>query len=169
MQSLPNFLKITFFVAAAFVIIGFIYLKWTAADEGDPAPEIQAELVDGTDFKLSDLQGDYVLISFWGSWCGPCRVKTPSLIALHQKYKSKLKVVSIALEKDAAAGKIVGKKDGFTWKYQIVEESSFVMLSSTAQKYGVASIPTMFLVSPEGVLIGEKTLAEVEEIMDKVK
>ena len=164
---MPKFLKITFLIAAALVVIGFIYLKWTAADEGDQAPEIQAELVDGTDFKLSDLQGDYVLLSFWGSWCGPCRVKAPLLVALHQKYKSKLKVVSIALEKNAAAGKMVAKQDGFTWKYQIVEESSFVMLSSTAQKYGVTEIPTMFLISPEGILLGKKTLAEIEEIITK--
>ena len=165
---MPKFLKITLLISISLVVIGFIYLKWTAADEGDPAPEIQAELVDGTDFKLSDLLGDYVLLSFWGSWCGPCRVKAPSLIALHQKYKSKLKVVSIALEKDAAAGDIVAKKDGFTWKYQIVEESSFVMLSSTAQKYGVTAIPTMFLISPEGILLGKKSLEEVEELMEGI-
>lgn len=162
---MPRFLKITLLVAVALVVMGFIYLKLTAAGEGDQAPEIQAELVDGTNFKLSDLQGDYVLLNFWGSWCGPCRVKTPSLIALHQKYESKMKVVSVALEKNAEAGKIVAKQDGFTWKYQIVEESSFVMLSSTAQKYGVTEIPTMFLISPEGILLGKKSLAEVEEIM----
>ncbi|PHR26345.1 MAG: hypothetical protein COA38_15040 [Fluviicola sp.] len=162
---MPKFLRITLLVAVALVVIGFIYLKLTAAGEGDQAPEIQAELVDGTNFKLSDLQGDYVLLNFWGSWCGPCRVKTPSLIALHQKYESKLKVVSVALEKNAEAGRTVAKKDGFTWKYQIVEESSFVMLSSTAQKYGVTEIPTMFLISPEGILLGKKSLAEVEEIM----
>lgn len=164
---MPKFLKISLLIATFLVVIGFIYLKWTAASEGDLAPEIRAVLVDGTDFKLSELRGDYVLLSFWGSWCGPCRVKTPSLIVLHQKYKSKLKVVSIALEKDARAGEIVAKQDGFTWKYRIVEESSFVMMSSTAQKYGVTSIPSMFLISPEGILLGRKSLEEVEEIMKK--
>jgi thiol-disulfide isomerase/thioredoxin len=165
---MSKFLKITLLIAISLVVIGFIYLKLTAADEGDPAPEIQAVLVDGTDFKLSELKGDYVLLSFWGSWCGPCRVKAPSLVALHQKYKSKLKVVSVALEKDAKAGKIVAEKDGFTWKYQIVEESSYVMLSSTAQKYGVTEIPTMFLISPDGILLGKKSLTEVEELMEKI-
>lgn len=165
---MPKFLKITLLIAVSLVVIGFLYLKWTAAGEGDPAPEIEAVLVDGTDFKLSDLKGDYVLLSFWGSWCGPCRVKAPSLVALHQKYKSKLKVVSIALEKDAKAGEIVARKDGFTWKYRIVEESSFVMMSSVAQKYGVTEIPTMFLISPEGILLGKKSLEEVEEIMEKI-
>jgi thiol-disulfide isomerase/thioredoxin len=164
---MPKFLKITLLVAIALVVIGFIYLKSKAANDGDLAPEINVDLVDGSNFKLSDLQGDYVLLSFWGSWCGPCRVKSPALVDFHQKYKSKLKIVSVALEKDAKAGFAAAKQDGFTWKYQIVEESQFVMLSSTAQDYGVSSIPTMFLISPEGILLGEKSLSEVQEILTK--
>lgn len=164
---MPKFLKITLLIGASLVLIGFIYLKWTAADEGDPAPEIQAVLTNGSDFKLSDLQGDYVLLSFWGSWCGPCRAETPLLIDLHQRYKPKLKVVSIALEKDAKATELVGKEMGFSWKHQIVEESSFVMMSSMAQKYGVTEIPTLFLISPDGILLGKKTLEEVEKILEE--
>ena len=164
---MPKIVKIALLVALGIVVVGFFYIKSKAANEGDPAPEISAKLVDGTSFKLSDLQGDYVLLSFWGSWCGPCRVKTPELIRFHQKYESKLKVVSVALEKDAKAGVAVAKQDGFTWKYQIVEESQFVMMSSTAQDYGVSSIPTMFLISPEGKLLGEKSLNEIEEIISK--
>ncbi len=165
---MPKFLKITLLISASLVVIGFIYLKWSAADAGEEAPEIQAVLVDGTDFKLSDLRGEYVLLSFWGSWCGPCRVKTPAMIDLHQKYKSKLKIVSIALEKEANAGIMCAKQDGFSWKHQIVEESSFVMLSSTAQKYGVSDIPSMFLISPEGILLGKMSLEEVEKWMAKL-
>ncbi len=163
---MSKFLRVTLFVAVVLVIVGFIYLKLIAANEGDSAPEIQTQLVDGTDFKLSDLQGDYVLLSFWGSWCGPCRAKAPELINFHKKFESKFKMVSIALEKDAKAGVIAADRDGFTWKYQIIEESQFVMMSSMAQDYGVTSIPTIFLISPEGVLLGEKSLEEVEEIIE---
>ena len=152
-------------MAAALVVFGFIYLKSKAANEGDEAPEIQAVLVDGSPFKLSDLRGEYVLLDFWGSWCGPCRAKSPHLIALHQKYKTKLSVVSVALEKDAKAAEVAAKRDGFTWKYRIVEESRFVMMSDVAQKYGVTEIPKMFLISPDGVLLGEKSLEEIEAIL----
>ena len=162
---MPKFLKITLFVAAALVVFGFIYLKSKAANEGEEAPEIQAVLVDGSPFKLSDLRGEYVLLDFWGSWCGPCRAKSPHLIALHQKYKTKLSVVSVALEKDAKAAEVAAKRDGFTWKYRIVEESRFVMMSDVAQKYGVTEIPKMFLISPDGVLLGEKSLEEIEAIL----
>lgn len=164
---MPKFLKVTLLITISLVIIGFIFLQWRAADEGEEAPEIQAELIDGSNFKLSDLRGNYVLLNFWGSWCGPCRAENPELVALHQKYGNQLKIVTIALEKDANAGKAVAKLDGFTWKNQIVEESSFVMLSSTAQKYGVTEIPSTFLISPDGILLGRKTLAEIEEIVEK--
>jgi thiol-disulfide isomerase/thioredoxin len=153
------------FFVAILVLGWFVYVKMSAAGEGDQAPQIQAELVNGKSFELSELKGDYVLLSFWASWCGPCRAKSPSLIAFHQKYKDKVKIVSVALEKDQAAGIAAAKRDGFTWEYQIVEESSFVMTSGTAQDYGVSSIPTMFLISPEGVLLGEKSLKDVEKII----
>lgn len=166
---MPKFLKITLLITASLVLIGFIYLKWSAADEGDEAPEIQAELIDGSNFKLSELRGNYVLLNFWGSWCGPCRVENPALVELHKRMGDKLKIVTIALEKDASAGVAVSKLDGFAWKHQIVEESSFVMLSSIAQKYGVSEIPTTFLISPEGILLGKKSFEEIEKIITKNK
>lgn len=162
---MPRFLKVTLLVAVALVIFGFIYLKSKGANEGEEAPEIRAVLVDGSPFRLSDLRGEYVLLDFWGSWCGPCRAKSPHLIALYEKYKSKLNVVSVALEKDAKAAEVAAKRDGFTWKYRIVEESRFVMMSDVAQKYGVTEIPKMFLISPDGVLLGEKSLEEIEAIL----
>jgi len=153
------------FIAALALVAWFAYIKLSAADAGDPAPEIQTELITGEPFKLSDLKGNYVLLSFWGSWCGPCRAKSPALIDFHQKYGSKVKIVSIALEKDGKAGVAAAKKDGFTWEHQIVLESQFVMLNGIAQDYGVSSIPKMFLISPEGELLGEKTLKEVEKVI----
>lgn len=166
---MSKFLKVTLLIAASLVILGFIFLQWRAADEGDEAPEIQAELHNGASFKLSDLRGSYVLLNFWGSWCGPCRAENPELVALHAKFGDQLKIVTIALEKEASRGWEVAKKDGFTWKHQIVEESSLVMLSSTAQKYGVTEIPSTFLISPDGILLGKKTFAEIEKMIETKK
>lgn len=143
----------------------YIYTKLSAADEGDIAPDFEATLVDGTPFKLSELQGGYVLLDFWGSWCPPCIKESPQLVALHQKHGDKLTIVSVALEKNKDSWKKVVSKFGYTWKNQIVSQNRFVMLSDIARKYGVSEIPAKFLISPDGKLIGNYSFQEIDNLI----
>ncbi|TFV79565.1 TlpA family protein disulfide reductase [Blastococcus sp. CT_GayMR19] len=48
-----------------------------------PAPSFDGELLDGTPFESSSLDGDVAVINFWGSWCAPCRVETPEFQAVY--------------------------------------------------------------------------------------
>lgn len=163
--------KIIYFaiVALVVVVISFYgYVKLTAAEQGELAPSIETNLIDGSKFKLEGLRGDYVLLNFWGSWCGPCRSENPQLVQLHNKYADKVKIVTYALEKTAKNGVLAAKADGFTWKNQIVEQSSLVLLSQTARDYGVTSIPTPFLISPKGKLMKLSSLDEIEEFLSSL-
>jgi thiol-disulfide isomerase/thioredoxin len=143
----------------------FTYVKFSATSSGDLAPDFEATLIDGTQFKLSSLRGKYVLLDFWGSWCPPCRAANPNLVDLHERYSNELYIVTVALEKDANAGIVVAKKDGFEWKHQIVEQSNLVLLSETARKYGVTSIPSKFLISPDGKMLGEMSFEQIDSLM----
>lgn len=147
----------------------YLYFKYNSAATGEMAPEIEAILSDGSTFKLSELRGKYVVLDFWGSWCAPCRIENPSLVSLHNDFKDKIDVVSIALEKNLNSVKLVAKKDGFSWRYQIIEETSLVMLSETARLYGVTSIPTKFLIDPDGNLLGEMSFDEIRSILVSIE
>jgi thiol-disulfide isomerase/thioredoxin len=154
-------------IILAGILASYLYVKASAASDGDEAPNFVAELVDGTKFQLTDLRGHYVLLNFWGSWCGPCRQDNPELVQLHEKFDDKLTIVTIALEKDGQAGKIEAVKDGFSWKHQIVEETSLVLLSSIARSYGVSEIPAKFLISPDGILLKQHSYKEIDQLLSK--
>ncbi len=130
--------------------------------------DFDAKLVDGTDFKLSNLKGEYVLIDFWASWCGPCRIEIPKLIALQNKYPQKLKIVSIALEKDYQAGLNLSQKINFPWKYQIIEEHQTIFFSNIARSFGVQSIPSKFLIDPNGNIIKDLSYDAITEILNNL-
>lgn len=54
------------------------------AQERVLAPEVTGTLLDGSEFRLTDWAGKVVVINFWGSWCGPCRVEAPELRAVYE-------------------------------------------------------------------------------------
>lgn len=148
----------------AVVILFFIYnffFKAPSFENGVMAPAIKTQLIDGSEFKLEDLQGKYVLIDFWGSWCGPCIREIPELKKLYSEYHGKsfkdaedFEVLSIALEKSDRYTRKIIKDQALNWPYHIIDVSRVVMLSGIAQDYDVKELPTKFLLNPKGQIIG---------------
>ena len=136
--------------------------------QGKSAPEIEATLLNESLFKLSDLQGKYVLLDFWGSWCPPCRKDNPNLVALYDKYNSSgLEIVSVALEKNEKSLKKAILNDGLRWPYHIMRTSRLVATDALALKYGVTDLPTKFLIDPKGNIIGVNlSKDEISQILD---
>lgn len=168
-----------FFGLVVVGIMGYFVFSKSGGNvpKGEPAPDFEAELIDGSTFTLSQLRGSYVILDFWGSWCRPCRVENPHLASLYNKYQGKsfsdaagLEVVTVAMEKENGAWERAAEKDGFTWKYQIVEKTMFVTLSDLARKYSVTEIPAKFLIDPQGNLRSESSLTLMDTYLaGKVK
>ena len=140
---------------------------------GELAPDFETMLITGEDFQLSDLRGNYILLDFWGSWCGPCRQENPQVVRLHDKYNKTrfkdadgFKVVSVAIETNEKRWKSAIEKDRLMWKHHIGEFERFK--SEIASKYGVKESPTKYLISPDGYIVGvNQPISEIDSFLGK--
>ena len=83
---------------AALLLVGWCGLA-CAATEGQPAPAMQAKLLDGTPFNLADSAGKVVIVNMWATWCAPCREEMPALDAYYRQHRDQ-GLVLIALSMD---------------------------------------------------------------------
>lgn len=168
-------LRISIVIFSVFTILYLIFSFSENAKIGEKAPEFTTQLVNGENYSLSNSRGNYVLLYFWGSWCGPCIRNAPELVTISEKYKSKffdenskLEILSVALEKKEKKWKRVVNKFGFNWELQVVQIHKIVLNSSIANKYGVLEIPSKFLIDPDGNIVLSKTsFSEIEQYLEK--
>jgi peroxiredoxin len=102
---------------------------------------------------LSRFSGKYILLDFWASWCGPCRKEHPQFAAVYKLTKSKgFEIVSISLDTNKEAWFAAIKKDKMDWTNLSDLKGQ---QNAAALLYGVQTIPSNFLISPDGTIIGK--------------
>lgn len=121
---------------------------------GVDAPDFTLTGIDGQKITLSDFRGKYVLLDFWGSWCGPCREANKFMVPLYEKYKDRenFVMISLALDRDDAAWRKAVKEDGLTW-YQVNMYETPQGPGSVNVLYGISLYPSQILVSPDGKIL----------------
>lgn len=118
---------------------------------GDESPEIALPSLNDDTLRLSSLKGKVVLLDFWASWCGPCRVTNKYLLKLYAKYKQQgFEIYSVSVDNDPESWKKAVKKDKITWLQVNDREMGE---ASIAMKWNVSSIPTSYLLDKEGVIV----------------
>lgn len=114
--------------------------------ERKPAPEFALKDADGKTVRLADYRGKVVLLDFWATWCGPCKIEIPWFMEFERKHKDKgFAVIGVSMDEDGWAA-VKPFTEELKINYRIVIGSD-----STAQLYGgVEALPTTFLIDREG-------------------
>jgi thiol-disulfide isomerase/thioredoxin len=107
----------------------------------------------GRPVTLSSFKGKYVLVDFWASWCHPCRMENPNVVAVFDKFKNKnFTILSVSLDKSREPWLEAIREDNMTWTH--VSDLKF-WNNDVAIKYKVQSIPQNFLVGPDGKIVAK--------------
>lgn len=128
---------------------------------GSQAPELDGKFYSADVGNLAKNRGKVVLLDFWATWCGPCRMTIPALDALAKKYKSKgLEVVGISSETLEELKAFQGKtKQGYSLFHDIAQV--------TTRRYQAYAYPTLVLVDRKGVIQRIEVGAHSAEDMER--
>jgi peroxiredoxin/Flp pilus assembly protein TadD len=111
----------------------------------EPAKDFEFSTLDGRKLKLSDLKGKAVIVSFWATWCVPCREEMPLLVELYKKYKSRgLEIVAVSSDTPEDRSKVVAFAKEHNLTFPITVDPG------VALTYGVNLYPTTYFIDPQG-------------------
>ena len=129
---------------------GFTVANYKARAEVENTPALDFELPSlegGSPIALSSFRCHVVVLNFWASWCGPCRIEAPGLRRVSERYRDRgVRFLGVDYRDNDAAGRAF--VDEFRLKYPSVTDPS----GSLADDYGLIGFPTTFIIDPAGTI-----------------
>ena len=113
--------------------------------EGREAPDFTLNDINGRPLKLSSLRGKYVVLDFWGSWCGWCIKGYPEMKRYYSKYKGKFEILGIDCNDPEPKWKAAVEQHQLPWLHVYNPNGSTLL-----NDYGIQGFPTKIVVDPQG-------------------
>ncbi len=118
----------------------------------DKAPDFILESIYDSTYTLSNMEGQVVLVNFWATWCGPCRMEIPEFNELYEKYNEKgLEIVGISISDTKK--QLENFVKSFDVDYPILYGSAKEMNTIMREYGGVYAVPSSFLIGKNGSII----------------
>ena len=125
-----------------------VFLGFGTASAGEKAADFTLRSIEGTEVKLSDYRGKVVMVNFWATWCGPCKVEMPHLDKMDKDFEAKgFEVISISTDDARASSKVkpLIKRGGYGFTVLLDKDTSVVSQYNPAK-----TLPYNVLIDREG-------------------
>jgi cytochrome c biogenesis protein CcmG/thiol:disulfide interchange protein DsbE len=117
---------------------------------GKPAPDFHIKRLDtGEEVSLSQFRGQPVVLNFWATWCGPCKMEHPTLEWAAKAYQGKVVMLGIVFEDTEENTRKFLKTHG--WSFTQLFDAK----STVAVDYGVAGVPETYFIGRDGIIKGK--------------
>ena len=156
--------KLFFYIFPIFIFVSFIFseselsedriskIKSLIEKSKNYAPDFKLNDSNDSLYVLSNLKGKVVLINFWATWCGPCRMEIPDFIELHDKYNDKgFEILGISLSDSKDA--LTNFANVYKVNYPLLYGNNKQINEITNLYGGVPAVPWSFLVGVNGEII----------------
>jgi len=109
------------------------------------APDFTLPSLDGPNLRLQEQRGQVVMINFWATWCGPCRVEMPHLARLYEKYRgSGFTVLAVNIDEDPHKAAYLAKQVGM--RFPVLLDTD----KKVSRLYDLSTMPSTVLVDRDG-------------------
>lgn len=161
------------FVAVAvglLILLAFAFAspQGNRPQEGDPAPDFELTLLDGSQVSLSNLRGQVVVLNFWASWCGPCRQEAPALQQVWEAYEGRGVVMLGVSYQDAEDA-----SQQFIEQFGLTYANGIDVGGRISRAYGVTGVPETFLIDRQGRVawsrLGEVTAERLTRQLEQLQ